>query len=277
VLVVVAVALLTLLYRPVELTYFDRGFAQSVGVRAKSVDLVLFILLVFAIVIGLRSVGVVLMAGMLIAPAVSARQFTHRLPSLFALSSFFGVVSAFGGNYFSLLIPQWVSKGEGRPFSLPTGPMILLCSALIAFFCLLFAPERGVVNRYFRLRSFKRRCQVENALKTVHRKGKERSFSLKELHESGMSAFLVMRHLLSQGLAEKCKEHGYALTPKGKELAIRVVHMHRLWAAYLIFLGHGVVKTHCTVEEMEHILTPELEKELTTLMKGGEDESLLGD
>ncbi len=66
------------LYRPLLLLNFDRGFSKTVGVRIALVDTLLFFLLVLAIVIGIRSVGVVLMSGMLVAPAVAARQLTHR-------------------------------------------------------------------------------------------------------------------------------------------------------------------------------------------------------
>ena len=47
---------------------FDAGFARSVGYPVRRLDLLLTALLVVAIVIGIQTVGVVLMAAMLITP-----------------------------------------------------------------------------------------------------------------------------------------------------------------------------------------------------------------
>ena len=51
----------------------------------------MFFLIVLAIVVGIRSVGVVLMAGMLIGPAVAARPLTNQLSYHFALAGLFGI------------------------------------------------------------------------------------------------------------------------------------------------------------------------------------------
>ena len=46
------------------------------------------------------------------------------------------------------------------------------------------------------------------------------------------------------------------------------IRLHRLWEVYLVdYLGQGVERVHRNAEEMEHILTPELEKELTILLQ----------
>lgn len=65
---------IVLLFRYLEILYFDPEFAKAVGMRTSLINGLIHCLLVLAIVIGMRSVGVVLMSGMLIAPAVAARQ-----------------------------------------------------------------------------------------------------------------------------------------------------------------------------------------------------------
>ena len=47
----------------------------------------------------------------------------------------------------------------------------------------------------------------------------------------------------------------------------QIVRLHRLWEVYLVnALGLGVERVHKSAEEMEHILTPELERKLTKLL-----------
>lgn len=244
---------LFLFYRKIQIASFDRGFAKSAGVGLKGLDQFLFILLAAAVVIGIRSVGVVLMSGMLIAPAVAARQYTHRLWMLFVLAGCFGIFSGFFGNYFSGEIPRLLNLQE--KISLPTGPMILLTASFLCFFSLLFAPERGLLSRVVRVARFKNQCQLENGLKYLWKKEE------KDLGTSTLSPFLVQR-LIYKGWIGKSQK----LTAAGKKEAARIIRLHRLWEAYLVYLGQGVEKVHRSAEEMEHILTPALERELTDLL-----------
>jgi manganese/zinc/iron transport system permease protein len=240
-------AFLFFLYRPLQLINFDRQFAKTLGVRVRLVDIFLFFLLVLAVVIGMRSVGVVLMSGMLIAPAVAARQFTHKLWLIFVLAGIFGLASGFFGNYFSLEIPKMMKE----KISLPTGPMILLCASSICIFSLLFAPKAGLVSRLVRITRFKEQCRLENALKSIWR-GKE---------NKQISKFLLCRLRMKGWLK------GEELTEEGKKRAVQIVRLHRLWEVYLVSLGQGAEKVHHSAEEMEHIITPALERQLTEFLQ----------
>lgn len=259
------------LFRPIEMLNFDREFASSIGVKVKLVDTCIFFLLVLAVVIGIRSVGVVLMSGMLIAPAIAARQWTNRLSRVFIIAGCFGVISGFLGNYLSIEVPVWFSRGVPWKFSLPTGPMILLSASFFCLVSLLLAPTRGLFSRYLRIKRFKQRCRLENALKAFLRKG-EGSLVTLSLFASWMNlsktaAHLLLFRLLFEGWVEKYSQNSYRLTSDGKARALKIVRLHRLWEVYLVYLGQGVEKVHRNAEEMEHIITPELEKELTELLQ----------
>jgi len=231
-------------YRYLEAVNFDPSFSETLGIRSKRLDEMMFFLIVLAIVVGIRSVGVVLMAGMLIGPAVAARPLTNQLPYHFALSGLFGVVSGFLGNYLSVVIP----KGE---YSLPTGPMILMVSSSFCFLSLLLAPRSGLVNRYVRMRRFSFQCAVENALKSLW-KEERRSFSP------------LIRWQLKR---KKWIDQSRHLTPLGKAAAENIIRLHRLWEVYLVdYMGQKVEKVHRTAEELEHLMSPELERELTELL-----------
>lgn len=264
-------AVIIVLYRPIQMAIFDRDFSKTVGLPTLVIDTLLFFLLVLAIVIGIRSVGVVLMAGMLIAPAVAARQFSHQLWAVLILAALIGIFSGFMGNYLSVELPQWgMRQGWNWDFSLPTGPMILLSAALICLLSLLFAPRNGLVSRLWRIARFREQCWGENLLKTLWRRGENQSMSLKEIQKWQPLPFwqlhLLLGRLKRQGWVEKTPGHAVRLTKEGHVRATRIVRLHRLWEVYLVSLGQGVEKVHRSAEEMEHILTPELEKELIELL-----------
>ncbi|HSW87299.1 MAG TPA: iron chelate uptake ABC transporter family permease subunit [Rhabdochlamydiaceae bacterium] len=269
---VFTLAVLFLFYRQIEVINFDRAFGKSVGIRVQQIDILLFLLLSLAIVIGIRCVGVVLMSGMLIAPPVAARQFSNRLWLVFGLSGFFGLLSGFFGNYLSMEIPIWSGHSEGiGKFSLPTGPMIILSASSMCILALLFAPRTGLTTRFCRLARFRYQCILENLLKCLWKKGPALSFSIQEIsciqQNSRLLLKFFLRRLMSQGWMEQT-ETGYRLTSAGQRRAARIVRLHRLWEVYLVdYLGHKVEKVHRNAEEMEHVITPELEKELTELLQ----------
>ncbi len=129
-----AIAVLVLLYKEFKLITFDASFAASIGFGAPWVSVLLTFLIVIAVVIGLQTVGVVLMAAMLIGPAAAARQWTNRLDHMILISALFGALSGIGGAL--------VSVSESR---LPTGPMIILVLTLIVAVSFMFGSARGLV------------------------------------------------------------------------------------------------------------------------------------
>ena len=262
---------LFILYRQIQMAIFDHAFSKTVGLPVRLIDNLLFFLLVLAIVIGIRSVGVVLMAGMLIAPAVAARQFSHRLWVVFLSAAAFGALSGFLGNYLSVEFPEWGKRqGWEWNFSLPTGPMILLSASLICLLSLLFSPQNGLVSRLLRILRFRAQCMGDNLLKYLWRRGVDGSSTTLEIRkwqpQSRWQMHLVLAGLKRQRWIEEYETHKIRLTREGRLRAARIVRLHRLWEAYLVFLGQGAEKVHHSAEEMEHIITPELEEELSDLL-----------
>lgn len=134
-----ALFLVLIFWPQVKLISFDPDFARSLGVPVRRFEVLLTGIIVVAIVIGLQTVGVVLMSAMLIAPAVAARQWTNRLEYMVVLAAGFGALAS--------LIGAWISTlGEG----LTTGPLIVLVMSLFTMLSLLLAPERGLIWRHIR-------------------------------------------------------------------------------------------------------------------------------
>ncbi len=267
------ILLIVFSYKELQAITFDKEYAQSLGLKTGLIDSLLFFLIILAVVIGIRSVGVVLMSAMLIAPAAAARQFTNHLSILFILSAFFGVFSGFIGNYLSVEGTYFLFRTyPGMRLALPTGPMIVLVASTLCLLSLFWAPKRGLLWRLCRMASFRQSCLQENLLKYLWRKGNDQVVSFKELRmdqqTNALMLFFNLCLLRLKGWIYKNPDKLYGLTPQGVVWGARIVRLHRLWEVYLAdYLGIGIEKIHRSAEEMEHILTPQLESELTLLLK----------
>ncbi|CAN5533465.1 transition metal ABC transporter permease subunit TroC [soil metagenome] len=141
-----ALLCVALLFKEFKLLSFDPEFAASIGFPVGKLNVLLTSLIVIAVVIGLQTVGVVLMAAMLVGPAAAARQWTNRLSVMLGLAALFGAAAGVSGAMISVTASR-----------LPTGPMVILCMTAIVIVSLLFAPERGLVWDAVRQRSSRRR------------------------------------------------------------------------------------------------------------------------
>ncbi|HEV3153983.1 MAG TPA: metal ABC transporter permease [Candidatus Baltobacteraceae bacterium] len=98
----IIVALATaVLYRWLLYTSFDPVVAQASGINATLVENILLVLLALTIIISLQSVGIVLVAALLVTPAAAAHQLTSRFSRMMLLSAILGALSAVGGLYLS--------------------------------------------------------------------------------------------------------------------------------------------------------------------------------
>ena len=131
---VIVIGLLAATFKELKLMTFDPLFAASIGINPSLSGALLSGLLVLTIMIGLQTVGVILMVSLLIAPAVAARQWTSSLSGMVVLSGAFGLVAGVTGSVTSSLVDR-----------LPTGPMIVIAASVIVAVSLLFAPQRGVL------------------------------------------------------------------------------------------------------------------------------------
>ena len=80
-----------LFWKEFKLLLFDKNYAMTLGFNTKFIDGLISFFIVLAIVIGLQTVGVVLMSAMLLAPAAAARQWTNCLSVLVFLAATFGM------------------------------------------------------------------------------------------------------------------------------------------------------------------------------------------
>jgi manganese/iron transport system permease protein len=97
-LVIVAVIVF---YKPLLVISFDPVLAATLRWPAELFRNLLLVLLALTIVVSLQTVGVGLVAAMLVTPAAAANLLAKRLPAMMALAALFGALSAVIGLYLS--------------------------------------------------------------------------------------------------------------------------------------------------------------------------------
>ena len=133
--------IITILWRPFKLMTFDMIFAKTVYSNLSVYQFVLSLLIVMTIMIGLESVGVILISSLLIGPSITARQWSDNLLPVMLLSGMIGGLSGVIGTLISSLALR-----------IPTGPAIVVVLSLFLFASLLFAPNKGLIARSLKVK-----------------------------------------------------------------------------------------------------------------------------
>jgi manganese/zinc/iron transport system permease protein len=204
-----ALAVAALFWKEFKLLTFDRDFGASLGLPIRALDALLTSVLVIAIVIGLQTVGVVLMAAMVVAPAAAARQWTDRLGGMVLLAGLFGALAGVTGAVVS-------SLGE----RIPTGPSIVLCLTVLVLGSLALAPNRGMVWSWLRERRNRGLLHTAVVLEELHdlalrHPGQEHGHSMAVLEAGHAGAHHELEALKSRGWARRSDDGLWSITPAG--------------------------------------------------------------
>ena len=215
-----AVALVTMVvfWKEFKLLLFDPDFAAVQGFPVRSLDVGLTTLLVVAIVIGLQTVGVVLMSALIVAPAAAARQWTDKLWGVVALAGAFGALSGMAGAVLSATTAR-----------LPTGPTIVLCASAVVAVSLLAAPGRGLVAGWVQTLRNRRVLRVAGTLEDLYTLAlghtdpyhPHPAATLRTMTAQPEAVVPTLAALTDQGLVEP-RDDAWALTARGLAEARRL-------------------------------------------------------
>ena len=148
----IIIVLTALFWEELKLISFDVEYAKTLQIPVTFTLILYRALLIMTIIIGIQSVGAILISSLLIAPAVGARQWTNKLGTMCILAGFFGMVSAMGGTIWSTTVQK-----------LPTGPAIIVILSVIVLLSLIFAPNRGILWQYRKNKQSKQALLSETA------------------------------------------------------------------------------------------------------------------
>lgn len=248
------ILVLSLLLKEFRLMVFDPSFGKAIGFPISGIRFLFNVLMILAVVIGIQAIGVVLMAALLITPGAAARFWTDRLNPLLILAASFSIVSGILGTYISFVIPQ-----------MPTGPWVVVFLSLFALISFLFSPKSGLVFRFFARRKYLQKTHRDHLLKALYKalEDQRESLPIEEIYDIYPFQFNQIKASI-----ENLKQLNFitqnqefiSLTSKGKTEAMRIVRLHRLWELYLNeSMNIAPDHVHDSAEQMEHLLTPELE------------------
>lgn len=132
-----AAVLLTVLamYRELLLVTFDPVLAHTIGRRPGLMRNLLLVMLAVTVVVSLQTVGVGLVAAMLVTPGATAYLLTRRLPAMMAVAALIGALSSVAGLYFSYYL------------NVASGAAVVLTATAFFVLAFLFAPRRGIVTQ----------------------------------------------------------------------------------------------------------------------------------
>ena len=135
---VLIVVLLILFWRPLTLSTFDEGYAESLGLPVRAISLGLVMVAALAAVTAFDAVGSIIVIAMFICPAAAARLITDRLRSQIWWSVGFATLSASLGYVLAGYGPLWI----GLENSVSAAGMIAAVSGLILALTAVFGPKR---------------------------------------------------------------------------------------------------------------------------------------
>jgi manganese/zinc/iron transport system permease protein len=157
--IVTGICLLVMLifWKEFKILLFDADYTKTLGFNTNTIDILITSFIVLAIVLGLQTVGVVLMSAMLLAPAAAARQWTNSLAMMVFLAALFGAFSGVFGTA--------ISASQNN---LSTGPVIVLVASVFVIFSFVFSPSRGLLFKQIRFIKNRRDLELHKTLAFMH-------------------------------------------------------------------------------------------------------------
>ncbi len=262
--------------KELTLLCFDDSFASTQGFPVIILDILLMGLVTAVTVVGLQAVGLILIIAFLIIPATAARFWTHDLRKMLWLAALIGGISGWLGSSLSALLPD-----------LPSGAIIVIAAASIFIVSMLLGPARGVLPRYQRHRTLKKKMGRQHLLRSTYEilENTQDTHPLRNLpipidklraHRYWSKGELkkLLRQARAEDHVERQPSGAIRLSESGFGEASRITRNHRLWELYLI--KHADIAPshvdrdadmveHLLGAEMVHQLEAELETEDHTL------------
>ncbi len=252
------IAVITVIFfRGFSILSFDEHYSESIGYPNVVLKLLLSITTVITVAMGVQAVGVVLMSALLITPAAAAKFWTNKIGYLALLAILF---SAFSGVFGAAI--SYTYSG------MPTGPWIVVVISIIALISALTGKKNGILKKMLQQRNNNVKILKENTIKLFYNPdhSSDQTYSFKELFDKSRMQKSTLRkgiNLLKRRDLIEQSNGSYYVNEEGLIEAKAIVRKHRLWELYISRYMHlQPDHVHDDAEGIEHVITPEIEKEL---------------
>ncbi|MDE3091212.1 MAG: metal ABC transporter permease, partial [Chloroflexota bacterium] len=132
----VVLATIVLLFKEFLVISFDPVLAATIRLPAERLRNLMLVLIALTIVVSMQTVGVGLVAAMLVTPGATAYLLTRRLPTMMVIAAIIGAFSSIAGLYLSFYV------------NVASGAAVVLIATIIFLLVFLFTPAHGIVWRY---------------------------------------------------------------------------------------------------------------------------------
>jgi len=206
---------------------------------------------------GVQAVGVVLMSALLITPAACAKFWTNKIIPMAILAV---VISGASGVLGSAI--SYTYNG------MPTGPWIVVVVSLFAFISAFIGSKNGLLKKHLQRNKNNTKILRENTIKLFFnpttlgetRYNFEDIFAKSKMQRATLKKGL---NLLKSDKLITVSNDIFTTTNLGIEEAKTIVRKHRLWELYISrFMHLQPDHVHDDAEGIEHVITPEIEREL---------------
>lgn len=241
-------------FKELKLSSFDEGLAKALGFYPERLHLILMVLVAAAVVASFEAVGSILVIGMLICPAATARLLTDRLSVQIWLSLLVTLLCTLLGYYAGAFGPQLF----GAESSVNAAGSIVVITGIVLIVVVFLSPNYGILIRATRQLRLRIKITLEDVLGALYRAQEwdiEARKALELLYKASSAPLLVSvatYRARRKGLIQK-RDGSYLLTTKGQEVARSLVRTHRLWESFLVAeLGLRADHVHHRAMELEH-------------------------
>lgn len=241
-------------FRYFFISTFQPTIARTLGISAGTMHYFLMLLLSFAIVASIQSVGVILVVAMLIIPASTAYLLTNKLRWMILYSAIIGLLSTNLG----LIVAIYLNTTPG--------PAMTVMATILYGIALFVSPERGFIVRMVNKRKRMNKIWQEDILKHLARLHESKQVSIDTLNDVLHLPTKRLKRLLAKLESRKLvsyHDNQPSLTPDGMKTAYELIRAHRLWETYLVEnLGLSADQIHEQAERFEHLLPEEFVDDL---------------
>jgi manganese/iron transport system permease protein len=131
----IVLTIILFLYKELLFVSFDPVVAESAGLPARRLQMLLLILLSVTVVVSVQAVGIVLVVAMIVTPSATAYLITNRFGVMMVLGAVIGAISAIGGFYLSYYA------------DVPSGGAIVLVATFLFAIIAIVGPKRRSLRR----------------------------------------------------------------------------------------------------------------------------------
>jgi manganese/zinc/iron transport system permease protein len=235
----VIVVVTAALFKEFALLCFDEDYAATRGLPTRLLDIGLTLLATAVSVVGMQTVGLLLVTAILVTPPASARFWTNDIRIMAILAGILGALAAASGVIASASVSR-----------LPAGPMIVLCGGAMFIASLALGRERGVVWTWLVHRRDQRRADRIDLLRSLYQSTEAHTGVRPQPPGSVLHAVVpleqirplrtwssrrlkrAVRRCVREGILERTPD-GIGISQAAWEEGRQIVRNRRLWDLYL--------------------------------------------